>query len=123
MPLPSLGSYYRDQDQYRGVHSGPQQPSMTGREISTAIEGEQEVGALERLTNFLGQPGFALRNLLSGEFVSAAKNVWDLGTGMLTLSPLTGYNPLGVTTREDRPEFTDLLDRWGVADREKMGKW
>lgn len=92
---------------------------------------------LSNLSRLISRPGWALRSALSGDIEGAARNVGqlvlDLPTGgfldrrlnMASLAnvllPKAYELPEELTTRQQRPEFTDLLGRWGVASPESMG--
>lgn len=105
--------------------------------VASAV-GEEGNSAFWNVLRFLSRPGFALRSAISGDFEGAFRNLGqmalDLPTGGfvnrdLNLASIANvflpepYElPEELTTREQRPEFTDVLDRWGVADR-KSWSW
>lgn len=95
-------------------------PSMAN--LSRVVNDQDEVGLLEGFGRYLSRFGFATRNVLMGDPLSAAKNLGQFGLDTLTL----GFMP-DITTREERPEFTDLLkyhqvnNPFGNSDLGKFG--
>lgn len=90
--------------------------------------GDQDNSILGNVSRFLGRPGYAVRSLLAGEPVNALENVGqfllDLPTGGFLNRNLSLANLLpesldagtgDITTREERPEFTDVMKSWGMA--------
>jgi hypothetical protein len=106
--------------------------------VTDVLNETSKPGTFEQAFRFLGRPGFATRDLLSGDPVGALKNVgqflneaffmglgalnsdWTL-THALSYIPGLGDLPSDITTREDRPEASDLLHRWGVLDPKDLG--
>lgn len=92
---------------------------------------ETENGTLWNVLRLLGRPGFAARSLLSGRFGDAAENIGqmflDIPTGGFIdrrLSLANFFSDTGdITDRSERPEFTDLWQRWGGASRGSRGFW
>lgn len=77
------------------------------------------------LFRFIGRPGFMFRNLLMGDFEGFARNVGQMGQEFLTgaflnqnlsITGLLGYRR-DITSAAQRPEFTDLLTKWGVVNK------
>jgi len=93
-------------------------------------------GLLDSVFTWLGQPGYAVKNVLQGDPGAALQNLVQFSSDLTTLGmvtePLTGYslNPLrndtlmgmagvesgghGITTREELPTPVDVLKTWGV---------
>lgn len=106
------------------------QPGLGGSAIQTAAKLSGEEGDNSLLGNvgrFLGRPGFAARSYLRGDVAGGLKNsaqfALDLFTGgflnrnwsLANLFSETG----DITTAQERPEFSDLLDSWGVSTPDK----
>lgn len=111
----------------------PQGPMpQPGRNVQDVLAEEERPSVFESVFRFIGRPGFALRSLLAGDPEGSIRNILQflnetaLGGFLnqnLTLTSLVG-GPRDLTSRAQRPEFTDLLRRWGVATHEipSMGK-
>lgn len=92
-----------------------------------------EPSTLERFLTFLGRPGYVVNSLLSGEAGDALENTAMFGEELLTgswlhgkrlTSLLPGGDPIdGLTSRKERPEFTDMLRRNGLAAGIDRGSW
>ncbi len=88
--------------------------------LSTALENSDN-GTLSNILRFLGRPGYAFRSLLSGRLDDAAENLaqmlMDLPTGGFIDRRLSLANIVSdggdITDDKERPEFTDLIHRWG----------
>lgn len=86
-----------------------------------------EPSALERFLTFVGRPGYVVNSLLRGEPGDALENAAMFGEELVTGSWLHGKHLLGLlpseyggegidqglTTRDERPEFADVLRSWG----------
>lgn len=104
--------------------------------VRKVLEDSEDPGTFEQFFRFAGRPSFVARNLLTGDFEGAARNAgqflneiflgglgainpnWTLTGALDMITPLE--LPKDFTTKEQRPEFTDMLKRWGVADPRYM---
>ena len=106
-------------------------------------------GLLDSVFTWIGQPGYAVKNLLQGEPGAALQNLVQFSSDLTTLGmvtePLTGYsaNPLrndtlmglardyagiesgghGITTRDELPTPVDVLNTWGVPTPDPEIEW
>jgi hypothetical protein len=95
-------------------------PPLVSPVLSEALE-DSENGLLSNVLRLLSRPGFAARSLLSGEIGDAAENVaqmfMDLPTGGFLDKRLSLANLFDddgdITDKKERPEFTDLVQRFG----------
>ena len=100
----------------------PTLPQLTGQ-----LAEEQTPGLLGRVGNFIGLPGFFVRNIITGNVTGALENAAEFLAKGSTFSFAHGIgeNALSFSEAEDKLEFSDVLSKWGVADIEnpwlKMG--
>lgn len=88
------------------------------RGLKDILTEDEEPSSFESLFRFMGRPGFLVRTLLSGDLSGFLRNAASLTQEVATF-PVGVMNhnllPFGDYTRaEHRPEFSDLLQRWGV---------
>jgi len=99
---------------------------LSGRVLGTGallgrLDEDASNSVLANVGRFLGRPGFAIRSLLRGNPIDALENVaqglLDLPTGgfidrrlsLANLLPESVQSGGDITTRAERPEFTDLV--------------
>ncbi len=100
----------------------------------------EDEGILGSFLEFISRPGWAARSLLSGDVGGAFRNVGQFANEFMLggfvnpsfnltnvanfLLPEDWELPDDFTGKEHRPEFSDLLHRWGIAsDPKDMGTW
>jgi hypothetical protein len=122
-----------------GLSTGGIGLAGAGRNVGRAL-GDEDNGVLTNFFNFLSRPGFAVRSLISGEPGDALRNVAqgfnELPFGGFVDNRFTVTNALNLALpeaielpksftpdREDRPEFSDVLGRWGVLNPKSLGPW
>lgn len=99
-------------------------------QLARQIQPEEQEGVLASVARFLGRPGFVLRSALRGEFGDAFENAaqfaLDLPTGGFLNKSLSLANFLpdsvlderaDLTSREERPEFSDLIKPLGFRPK------
>lgn len=105
-------------------------------QLAGAVEAEGN-SAFWNILRFLSRPGFAARSILAGDPEGAVRNLGQMAIDLPTGGFLNrNFNlasianvflpedyelPEELTTREQRPEFTDVLDKWGWADKKSLG--
>ena len=103
---------------------------------------EEDPGTIEQFFRFLSRPGFAFRSLISGDLEGAGRNVAQFANeiplgGMVspkltvtnaidTFMELIGLGekidlPRDLTTQAQRPEFSDVVYRWGGPHPASLG--
>lgn len=106
----------------------PAAPSAEGAptpsQVPSILAADEEPSTFESLFRFLGRPAFVLRGLITGDFEGVARNLLQFGQEFsnplgvvnqsLNYSNLAGVKDL--TRKQDRPEFSDVLHRWGAID-------
>lgn len=98
---------------------------------------DSENSTFQNILRFVSRPGYAFRSALAGDFEGALRNIgqflvdaptggfinrdWNLLSIANTFIPEEYEIPEELTSRTQRPEGSDLLDRWGVQRTSAMG--
>ncbi len=102
------------------------EPSAAG-----AVPELEDNGTFSNVMRWISRPGYAVRSALRGEFGDAIENAIQFATDSpimglgfidrrmnvpMNLAAHAGIGPQSrdLTTREERPEFTDVLESWGA---------
>lgn len=124
-----MADYYDRRPQAQTQSAAPASPGN----VPSILAEDEEPSTFESLFRFLGRPAFVVRGALTGDFEGVARNLGQFAQEM--------FNPLGIvnqslnvtnifagvkdlTRKQDRPEFTDMLHRWGaIEDLSTLGPW